>query len=344
MQRAGLAVTTGIAQTGVIAVLHGDRPGRTIAWRADMDALPIREAANISFASLVPDVMHACGHDGHTAIAVTVAEALAARRSQLAGNVVFLFQPAEEVFGGAQPMLDSGALDAHRVEEIYGLHLTSRLPTGRVETCAGISMAAADVLEIEVHGRGGHGATPQLTVDPLAVAAQLLVGLQQVIDEGRRDHALLSIGQVIGGTAFNIIPDLIEMRGSLRTLRSADRNELLERLKRYVETVAAEQRARAVIRTIGCCPSVCNAEAQTTHVHACASIEVGADHVDRGDPVMASDDMALFLAARPGSYFRVGGAPAGGPVPHHSALFEIDDAALGVGARVAAAVLLGAMR
>lgn len=341
LTRAGLEVSTGVGGTGVVAVLRGDRPGRTIAWRADMDALPIAERAALPFRSTIEHVMHACGHDGHTAVAVVVAEALAARRSTLAGTAVFLFQPAEEIFGGARALLDAGVLETHAIDEIYGLHLTTRVPAGRVEVSHGISMAAADVLEIEVHGTGGHGASPDLLVNPIAVAAQLLVGLQQVLDGSStaRDRAVLSIGEIVGGAAFNIVPDLVKMRGSLRTLAASDRSELLERLASYVKTIADEQRARAVVRELGCCPALVNHAPQATHVLAHARAVLGDAHVDVGTHVMASDDMALFLEARPGCYFRVGAALPGPARPHHSADFEIDEAGLAVAARVAATVI-----
>jgi len=347
LHAAGVEVTTGIAGTGVVGVVRGDLPGRTIAWRADMDALPIREAVDAAYRSATADVMHACGHDGHTAIAIVLAEVLAARRASLPGTAVFVFQPAEEVLGGARPMLEAGVLDAHGVAEIYGLHLVSRLPVGRVEARSGISMASADFLEIEVRGRGGHGASPGQAVDPIAVAAQILVGLQHVVREAVADPsvALLTIGEFFSGSAPNIIPELAFMRGSVRALRASDRRELLARLDAYVASVAAASHARASVRALDAhCPPLVNHDAQTALVHRCASAELGASCVEAGEPVLASDDMSLFLEQRPGCYFRVGAAPADrAPPAHHAADFDIDEASLEVGARVAASVLLDAM-
>ena len=344
LHRAGLEVKT-IAGTGVVGVLHGDRPGRTIAWRADMDALPLHEAVDSPFRSTAADVMHACGHDGHTAIAVVLAEALARKRAGLAGSAVFVFQPAEEVFGGARPMVEAGVLDG--IEEIYGLHLTSRLPVGRVEACPGVSMASADVLEIEVRGRGGHGASPHLAVDPIAIAAQILLGLPQVVTStvAAQHVAVLTIGQLTAGAAPNIIPELARMRGSLRALREDDRRLLLERIATYVQAVAAGHRAHGAVHAVGgCCPPLVNHGDQTALVHTCASSELGAAAVDAGEPVLASDDMSLFLERRPGCYFRVGAAPEGrAQAPHHSPDFEISEGSLAVGARVAASVLLHAL-
>ncbi len=348
LHAAGVEVTH-VAATGVVGVVRGDLPGRTIAWRADMDALPIREAVDSAFRSTAAEVMHACGHDGHTAIAVVLAEVLAARRATLAGTAVFIFQPAEEVFGGARPMLEAGVLDTHRVAEIYGLHLVSRLPVGRVEARAGVSMASADFLEIEVRGRGGHGASPGQTVDPIAVAAQILVGLQHVVRDAVADPdvALLSIGQFFSGSAPNIIPELAFMRGSLRALHARDRRELLARLHAYVDAIATASHARGSVRALDAhCPPLVNHDAQTALVHRCASAELGATCVEAGEPVLASDDMSLFLEQRPGCYFRVGAAPADRSTPpaHHAADFAIDERSLEIGARVAASVLLDAMQ
>jgi amidohydrolase len=348
LHRAGLEVTTGVAGTGVVGVLRGDRPGRTIAWRADMDALPLQEAVDSPFRSVTADVMHACGHDGHTAIAVVLAEVLAARRASLPGNAVFLFQPAEEVLAGARPMIEAGVLDDHRVDEVYGLHLTSRLQVGRVEVSPGVSMASADFLEIDVKGRGGHGAMPHLAVDPIAIAAQILLGLQQVVASTvpAQHAAVLTIGQFFAGGAPNIIPEHAVMRGSLRTLHASDRRALLERLGAYVQAMATAHRAQGSMRTLGgCCPPLVNHAHQAAQVHACASSELGATFVAAGEPVLASDDMSLFLEQRPGCYFRVGAAPDGRPPPpHHSPDFEIHEGGLAVGARVAASILLHALQ
>jgi amidohydrolase len=313
-----------------------------------MDALPLHETVDSPFRSTTDQVMHACGHDGHTAIAVILAEAMAARRVQLSGTAVFLFQPAEEVLEGARPMIEAGVLDRHGVEEIYGLHLTSRVPVGRVEARSGVSMASADFLEIEVTGRGGHGALPHLAVDPIAIAAQILLGLPQLVASTvpAQRAAVLTIGQLTAGTAANIIPETALMRGSLRTLNADDRRELLARVAAYVQAMATAQRARAALRVPGGgCPPLVNHEHQTRLVCGCARDELGDAGVEDGEPVLASDDMSRFLDERPGCYFRVGAAPRHRPPPpHHSPDFEIDEGGLAVGARVAASVLLHALQ
>jgi amidohydrolase len=345
LHRAGLEVTTGVAGTGVVAVLRGDHPGRTIAWRADMDALPLVEAVDVPFASATAGVMHACGHDGHTAIAVEVAEILAARRASLPGTAVFLFQPAEEIFGGARRMIEAGVLEREPVDEIYGLHIFSRLPLGLVELVPGVSMASADFIDIEIRGRGGHGATPHLAVDPIAVAAHILVGLQDMVRATvpAQQAAVLTIGQVAAGSAPNIIPETALLRGSLRALRERDRREVLERLADYCAAVATGFRASAELRQVGDpCPVLVSADAQTARATRSLEAELGAERVVRGAPVMASDDMSLFLERVPGCFFRVGACPPGraDPPGHHSPDFEIDEACLAIGVRAGASLLL----
>jgi amidohydrolase len=340
---AGLEVTTGVAGTGVVAVLRGDRPGRTIAWRADMDALPLVEAVDVEFASVTPGAMHACGHDGHTAIGVIMAEMLAAQRASLTGTAVFLFQPAEEILGGARRMIESGVLERERVDEIYGLHLMSNLPVGRVELTDGVSMASADFIDIEIRGRGGHGAMPHLAVDPIAVAAHILVGLQQLVRATVQGAAVLTIGQVEAGTAANVIPDTALLRGSLRALRERDRRALLERLSAFCAAIASGFRASASVGQVGeCCPALTNHDGPTARASECLEAALGAERVGRGEPILASDDMSLFLERVPGSFFRVGASRPDrtDPPAHHSPLFEIDDACLAVGARAGATVLL----
>src|SRR5512144_1774242 len=173
LHAAKLDVRTGVGGTGVVGVLHGDRPGRTVAWRADIDALPLTELLDAPFASATPGVMHACGHDGHTAIGITLAEILAARRADVPGTAVFLFQPAEEVFGGAKPRIEAGVLEHPRVDEIYGLHLVTPRPVGHVAICPGPANASADFFDVEIQGKGGHGAYPHLSIDPITVAANI---------------------------------------------------------------------------------------------------------------------------------------------------------------------------
>jgi amidohydrolase len=348
LDKAGFEVRTGIARTGVVGVMRGDRPGPTIAWRADIDALPLTETLDLPFRSATPGVMHACGHDGHTAVALVLAEILAAHRAELAGTAVFLFQPAEEVFGGAQPMIEAGALDDPRVDEVYGLHFTTRTKTGLVAVKAGPVLSSADFFDIEVCGEGGHGAYPHLSVDPITVAANVTLGLSHLVarEVSAQQTAVVTIGQITGGTKHNIIPKTALMRGSIRTFDARVRDQLKARLADYARDIARAYRAEATVSFQGAgCPAVVNHEAPSAFVASTLRAEIGPDTVTDEAVSMASDDMSLFLAARPGCYFFVGAAPAAGPPrPHHAPEFEIDERALDVGLRAALGVMRGALR
>jgi amidohydrolase len=344
---AKLEVRTGIARTGVVGILHGDRPGRTIAWRADIDALPLREILDVPFASATPGVMHACGHDGHTAIAITLAEILAARRAEMPGTAVFVFQPAEEVLGGARPMIEAGVLEDPRVEEVFGLHLTTQMSAGQVMVRPGPNMASADAFDVVVRGRGGHGAYPHLSVDPVTAAAHILIGMQHLVAKeiAAQETAVLTVGQILAGTKNNIIPASAVMRGTLRTFSESVRTQILERLGAFAVDLARAYRAEAQLTLSDMrCPAVVNPEAPTSFVHACAVAELGEAAVSPGRPVMASDDMCYFLRERPGCYFRVGIAPAHGrPAPHHAPEFEMNEDGLPVGLRAGLGVMLNAL-
>jgi amidohydrolase len=348
LQAAQLEVRTDIGGTGVLGILHGDKPGRTIAWRADIDALPLTELLQAPFASGTPGVMHACGHDGHTAIAITLAEILAARRAEMPGTAVFIFQPAEEVFGGAKPMIAAGVLDNPRVDEVYGLHLTTQTPVGHVAVRPGPSMASADFFDVEIEGKGGHGAYPHLSIDPITVAANILLGMQNLVSReiAAKEPAVLTVGQIVAGTKHNIIPATATMRGSLRTFNQLVREQVVERLGAFVTNIAHAYQAEAHLSFQGeGCPTVINHDRESTFVHQCAVDEIGSEAVEDGDLVMASDDMSLFLQERPGCYFRVGIAPVRGvPRPHHAPEFEMNEDGLPVGLRVALNVMLNALR
>jgi amidohydrolase len=347
LHAAKLQVRTGLGRTGVVGVLQGDRPGRTVAWRADIDALPLTETFDAPFASATSGVMHACGHDGHTAIAITLAEILARRRAQLPGTAVFVFQPAEEVFGGAEPMIAAGALDDPRVDEVYGLHLTTQTAVGQVGIMAGPAMASADFFDVTVTGRGGHGAYPHLSIDPITAAANVLLGLQNLVSRevSAHERAVLTVGQFVGGTKHNIIPASAVLRGSLRTFNEAVRRQIKSRLGAYAVDIARAYRAEARLTFTGeGCPAVVNHAAQTAFVRACATAELGAAALPDGPPVMASDDMSLFLQQRPGCYFRVGIAPVEeGSYPHHAPEFQMNENGLPVGLRLGLSVMLNAL-
>lgn len=346
LHAAKLDVRTGIAGTGVVGILHGDKPGRTIAWRADIDALPLTEKLDVPFASSHPNVMHACGHDGHTAIGITLAEILATRRAALSGTVVFIFQPAEEIFAGAKPMIEAGVLNDPRVDAVYGLHLITEIPTGRVVVRPGPCMASADFFDVEVEGKGGHGAYPHLSIDPITVAANVLLGMQNLVSRevAAQETAVLTVGQIVAGTKHNIIPATATMRGSLRTFNTDVRTQIIERLGTFVSNIAQAYQAEAHLSFMGeGCPTVINHNKESAFVRTCCVHELGSDAVSDGEMTMGSDDMSLFLQERPGCYFLVGIAPSGPTRPHHAPEFEMNEDGLPVGLRVALNVLLNAL-
>lgn len=347
LSAAGLEVRTGVARTGVVGVLRGDLPGPTIGWRADMDALPLTEKLPLPFASVNEGAMHACGHDGHVAVAVTLAQMLAARRTTLPGTVVFLFQPAEEVFGGAREMIAAGALDDPLVDKVYGLHLTSLLPIGAIGITPGAAMASVDFIKMEVQGRGGHGAMPHMAVDPITAAAHMVVGLQDLITREMPPGtpAVVTLGEIHAGSAANIIPELAVMRGTLRTFSSEVRDQLLERLGVFTRRIGQAYRTEARFDlTETSCPTLINPPEEAGFVHRCIADTMGEAVIAPPQPITASDDMSLFLRERPGCYFFVGAAPADKPpMPHHHPAFEMDDRGLAVALDAALTVLLTAL-
>lgn len=348
LHEAGLEVRAGLGgTTAIVGLLHGGKPGRTIAWRADIDALPITELLEASFASGTPGVMHACGHDGHAAIGVTLAEILAAQRAEVPGTAVFIFQPGEEMLAGAKPMIEAGALENPRVDEIYGLHLNARIPAGHVAIRPGPAFSSADFFDITIEGRGGHGAYPHLSIDPITVAANIVLGMQNLISRevAAQEPAVITVGQILAGTKHNVIPATAVMRGSLRTFNQTVREQVVERLSGFVGGIARAYRADARVAFQGeGCPAVVNHALQSSLVKQCALDELDRGAVEDAEMAMASDDMSLFLQQRPGCYFRVGIAPSGSPRAHHSPEFEMHEAGLAVGLRVALKVMLSALR
>jgi len=347
LEAAGLEVRSGVGGTGVVAVLRGDGRGRTVAWRADMDALALTEKSDAPFASTVPGVMHACGHDGHTAIAVTLAEILVARRSELHGTAVFIFQPAEENGRGAKAMLQDGVLDDPRVDAVYGLHLVTRLPPGQVVVRTGPVMAAADIFTIKITGKGGHGAMPHHTIDPITVAANILLSLQQLVarEVSVQDPAVITVGKMVAGASHNTIPSEAEMVGTLRTLKPVVRRQVKERLGTFVTHIAQAYRAKAelLFHDDGI-PAVINDDFHTAFVRRCAIEVLGEMGLREADVAMASDDMSRFLEQRPGCYFWAGiGRDEGSAAPHHSPQFAMNEDGLEGALAVATAVMIRAL-
>jgi amidohydrolase len=339
LQTLGLdEVRTGVGQTGVVGVLKGGRPGRTVMLRADMDALPLTEAdRGQAYQSVNHGTHHACGHDGHTAILLTTAELLVARRRDLPGTVTFVFQPAEERVGGAEGMLEDGALEP-RPDACFGLHLWNDLEVGRVDARAGPVYASADAFVITVSGPGGHAAMPHQVPDPVLASAQLIVAVQTLVsrDSPPMEPAVLTIGSVHGGTAPNIIPTRVELQGTLRVFEPALRERLLGRLREQVNCIASAFRVEAEFRMTESCPACVNDADMSELVHSVAESVVGPQQVLAQTRTTGADDMSLFLEAVPGCYFFVGSANAGRGLssPHHSPTFDFDERALDIGVQV----------
>ena len=340
----GLEPREGVGGTGVVALLRGtaqsERPPRTLLIRADIDALPVTEEVPAGverpWRSQRPGVMHACGHDGHIAIALTLAELLLARREQLHGAVLFAFQPAEERIAGALAMLADGVTRAPPVDATLGLHLWTPVPVGEVSVAAGAVFSSADEVLLRVRGRGGHGAMPHLAVDPIVVAAEIITALQTLVSrEVSPFHpAVLTFGAIHGGGAFNVIADSVELHGTLRAYADEDRELLRRRIGEVARGVAAALRAEAEYEIRAGCPACVNDPAMAELTRRAAVATVGEVHVPGGDQRQAaSDDMAYFLEAAPGCYFFVGASdPALGiTAPHHSPRFDIAEESLAIG-------------
>ena len=337
----GLEVQTGIAKTGVVGLLRGgaNKPGaKTIAIRADMDALPIHEMNDIAYRSTIDGKMHACGHDGHTSILLAVADMLNKRREELSGNVKFVFQPAEENIGGAEPMIKEGAMQD--VDGIIGLHLISDYPLGRVGVRSGPVFASADRFILTVNGKGGHAAMPETTVDPIVISAHIVTALQTLIsrETSPMGSAVITIGTIKAGTAFNIIPESAEMHGTMRSFNADHRQKLKRRISEVAQGIATAMGGSCEVNMLDGCPPCVNDGKMTEVVHGAAIATVGEQDVDASDDVMTagSDDMACFLEAVPGCYFIVGAKneAKGANYPHHHPRFNIDEDALPIGVEV----------
>lgn len=324
----GLEVTQGVAQTGVVARLKGSRPGKTVLVRADIDALPIQEDSGVAYSSQTPGVMHACGHDGHAAIAAHVAAVLTRFIDQLAGEVRFAFQPAEEIVSGARPMVEAGVLEG--VDSVVGLHLYSLMPAGKVGVRPGPSMAAADAFTIELRGKGAHAAMPHEGVDTVLMAAQLTVALQSLVSRETDpiQTAVITIATFTAGEgAHNIIPETATLKGTLRTFDAGLREKLMRRITELSQGIAAAMGGRAAVTWLPGSPAVVNDPQLVERFRQVARQVVGEAAVLEVPPVMGGDDMSEFLNRRPGVYFWLG---AGDPDPtknrpHHHPGFWIDD-------------------
>jgi amidohydrolase len=338
----GLAVRSGLSGTGILASTAGT--GRAVLLRVDMDALPLQETTGAPYASQVPDTMHACGHDGHVAMGAGAARVLAARA--LPGQARVLFQPAEEGEGGAQAMVGDGVLDG--VSSVFGVHLWNELPVGTLGVKAGPLMAAVDRVQIVVRGRGGHGGKPHRSADPVVAAAHVVTALQTVVsrEASPLQSAVLTIGSIHGGQAFNVIPDEVVLTGTIRTFDDSLRRSMPERVTRVARGVAEGLQCTAAVEVRAGNPPVVNdAWAAEIAARAAATV-VGEAGVVSPEPTMGGEDMAVYFDRVPGCFVFVGSANAarGLDQPHHSPRFDFDEAALAIGTQFLVAVAEEALR
>ena len=331
----GIEHRTGVGKTGVVGeIVFGDGP--TIALRADMDALPIQEVGDLKYKSKNEGVMHACGHDGHMAILLGAANALSKNKKLKKGKVRFIFQPAEEGAGGARYMIKDGCLD--QVDEIYGLHLWNYQPVGEIGVKNGPIMAAADMFDIIIKGKGGHGATPQGTVDAIVVASNLITMLQTIVSRNTNplDNTVVTIGEINGGQNFNVIADEVRLTGTTRAYTENNRNMIKKRMQNIIDGVSKSFGAEIVLKYKEGYPPTVNHEDPTKLVLEASSMVVGKG---AGYPYlsMGGEDFSYYLQKVPGCFFFVGSAPDKNNIlstPHHCSHFDIDERSLLIGASV----------
>lgn len=323
--------------TSVVARLVGDPDGPVLAMRADMDALPIHEANEHAFVSRTAGVMHACGHDGHTAMLLGAAQVLAARRHELHGEVRFIFQHAEELPpGGAQELVEAGVLDG--VDLVIGAHLWLPLPFGEVSVKAGALMASPDNFRIVIEGAGGHAAMPQVTVDSVAIAAQVITNLQHVVARNVDPlaSAVVSVTRIAGGTAYNVIPGSVELEGTVRTFDPGLRDRVPELMERVVAGITAAHGARYQFELRRGYHPVVNAEAATDLLRRAVARALGPDALSEGIPTMGGEDFSAYQQQVPGAFFFIGARneEQGIVHPHHHERFDLDERALDYGTRI----------
>ena len=345
LERAGISYETGVGGRGVVALIEGDGD-RTVALRADMDALAIHEMNEAEYCSQVPGVMHACGHDGHTANLLTAGKILQGLDPELPGNVKLIFQPAEErAPGGASAMIADGALENPAVESVIGQHVNPELPVGTVGFRPGLFMGSVDDVYITVHGQGGHAAKPHQGVDPVAIASTLVVALQQIVSRNSDPitPSVLSFGYINGAGTANIIPNTVELAGTFRTFDPKWRDDAVARIEQTARELVHSLGGRAEIRMTRGYPSLSNDPALTERARLRAIQYVGEDKVVDLPPALWGEDFAYYAQMRPACFYNLGVRNESRGITHpvHSPRFDLDEDALVLGAGLLAWVAIG---
>ena len=347
LESLGLEVTKGVGKTGVVGLLEGAKPGPTLLLRFDMDALPIIEDTGAEYASQNQGVMHACGHDGHTSIGLTVAKILNAQKSEIAGTIKFCFQPSEEgsngeEIGGAEMMMKDGVLENPKVDMTLSLHLWNEKPLGWVHVAKGPVMAGAEIFKIKIIGKGGHGAVPNATVDPVTCVAQIITASQTIVSRnvGPLETAVVSFTIVNGGTAFNVIPQEVTLEGTIRTFDPRVRQKVVKRFDEIVNGVASAMGCQVEMNIKQLTPALINADDVTAKVQETARrILPESNHDDTPYLTMGAEDMAYMQSKVDGCYFFIGSANKEKHLDygHHHPKFDFDEQALISGAALMAA-------
>lgn len=325
----GIPFDANIGGNGVVARVKGSKPGKTIALRADFDALPIQDEKDVPYKSTVPGVMHACGHDGHTAALLILARTLNEIKEELSGEYVFIHQHAEEYApGGAKPMIEAGCLK--NVDVIFGTHLWSQTPLGTVAYRSGPIMAAADRFIIKIQGRGGHGANPHDTKDAILVASQLVVNLQQIVSRrvNPTESAVLSVGSFVADNAFNIIADSVKLSGTIRTFTPIARDLMENELRRVLEGTCMTADCTYTLTYERGYPPVINHKEETEYLSLIARQIPDVKEVVESDLLMIGEDYGYYLEQIPGTFFFTGAMPNGDVYPHHSPKFDFNEKAM----------------
>jgi amidohydrolase len=333
LTRLGIPHRTGIGKTGVVGLIEGGRPGKVLAIRADMDALPIQEASGLAFASTHDGLMHACGHDIHTTTLLGIAAVLKQMAPQLAGTVKLIFQPAEEGLGGMQAMLDDGVLDNPGIDMALAFHNQPDMPVGRFGFVRGPALAASDRFDIVVFGKSGHAAHPHTTVDPLVAAAMLVTQLQTIVSREVRpiQPAVVTVGAIHGGTTHNIIPDSCLIKGTVRTLHTEARDIAEAAIRRLADGLLAGMRVRCQVDYRRGVPCLVNDDRILERSVAAVRAQFGGDRIDANEPSLGGEDFALMAERVPSFQLKVGSGQPGREDRLHNSAYQPDEACIGLG-------------